>query len=266
MGDVFFSIWLNEIPSQLNLAIKSLPDAHGNLSFSSTVGFDQLQYNASVLAIRLLESELRSNRSRSDNHPAFSRRRKHRFPSYVKSSNPTDDFIFYTNVLPIDIEQIPFDIKRDFERGTRKQLPKLSTVAFFQSHSTSKAVDNDRETCWRTGRNVRRGDFFAIDFQRIRTNLSFTITVAHSIILQDDLDLNLSYDGLQWITYRSLKGISSTRHAYFFTEEKHSLKFNAAQFTTGFRSFRYIAFNASQVSLMSELKVCDVTIVTEKSR
>jgi hypothetical protein len=60
----------------------------------------------------------------------FSRQRNRRFPNYVKSSGGKDEFIFFTNILPIDIERIQFNISNDFERGSRNNLPKDQTFRF----------------------------------------------------------------------------------------------------------------------------------------
>ncbi|CAF4790657.1 unnamed protein product, partial [Rotaria sp. Silwood2] len=133
--------------------IRNLPASNAGASFSSSSKFLQYQYESSVLAIRILEHNLRRNQSNDTNYIGFSRKQNRRFPYYVKSSSPKDDFIFFTNILPIDIERIPFNVSKDFERGTRKNLPKGPKVSFFWSHSTVKAVDNDPKTCWRPGRN-----------------------------------------------------------------------------------------------------------------
>ncbi|CAF1185454.1 unnamed protein product [Rotaria magnacalcarata] len=247
LSDVFFSIWLNDIPSQFNINIHEFTGSNSGASFSSTSNFFQYQYQSSILAIRILEHNLRYNQSNATNQLGFRRWSNRRFPHYIKSSSLKDDFIFFTNVLPIDIENIPFNISKDFERGTRKNLPRGSSVAFFVSHTTLKVVDNDSKTCWRSGRNARRGEFFAIDFLHIQTNLSFSLTVRHTRELQDNLDFNLSLDGLWWITYRSLNGIKRKSQNSTSDEHQHVIVFNATEFNAGFHSFRYVAFNERTV-------------------
>ncbi|CAF3548706.1 unnamed protein product [Rotaria sp. Silwood1] len=261
-SDVFFSIWLNDIPSQLNMFIRNLPGSHTGASFSSTSKFLQYQYQSAVLAIRILEHNLRQNQSNDTNYIAFPRRQNRRFPYCVKSSSPKDDFIFFTNILPMDIQTIAFNISKDFERGTRKNLPRGPKIAFFYSHTTLKAVDNDPKTCWRPGRNVRQGEYFAMDFLYIRTNLSFSVTIGHSLKIQKNVDINLSFDGLWWITYRAIKGITIKSHNSTSNHQQYVIIFNSTEFNSGFHSFRFIAFNASRVSSLGEFQVCDVKIIT----
>ncbi|CAF0966015.1 unnamed protein product [Adineta steineri] len=262
LSDVFFSIWLNDIPSQFNMNIRNLPGSHTGASFSSSSNFLQYQHQSSVLAIRILEHHLRSNQSNNTNNTQFTRTSKRRFPYYIKSSNPNDEFIFYTNVLPIDIEHIPFNISKDFERGTRNNLPSGPGISFFASHTTLSAVDNKPSTCWRIGRNTRQGEFFAMDFLYIRTNLSFALIVGHTRELQNNIDMNLSFDGLLWTTYPSKKGITIRSQNSTSNKEQYKIIFNSSQFNLGFRSFRYVAFNASKISYLEELQVCDVKIIT----
>ncbi|CAF4460985.1 unnamed protein product, partial [Rotaria sp. Silwood2] len=229
----------------------------------SSSKFLQYQYESSVLAIRILEHNLRRNQSNDTNYIGFSRKQNRRFPYYVKSSSPKDDFIFFTNILPIDIERIPFNVSKDFERGTRKNLPKGPKVSFFWSHSTVKAVDNDPKTCWRPGRNVSQGEFFALDFLYIRTNLSFSLTIGHAWKIQKNIDINLSFDGLWWITYRTTKGITIKSHNSTLNEQQCVIIFNSTEFNAGFHSFRFIAFNSSRISSLGEFQVCDVKIIAK---
>ncbi|CAF1016228.1 unnamed protein product [Adineta steineri] len=262
LSDVFFSIWLNDIPSQFNMYIRNLPQSRTGSSFSSSSNFLQYQYQSSILAIRILEYNLRWNQSNNKNNIKFSRTQKRRFPYYVKSSNLNDEFIFYTNILPINIEHISFNISKDFNRGTRKNLPRGSGVSFFASHTTLKAVDNNPSTCWRIGRNTRQGEFFAMDFLYIRTNLSFALIIGHTRELQNNIDMNLSVDGLWWITYPSMNGITIRSQNSTLNKQQYMIIFNSSQFNLGFRSFRYVAFNASRISYLEEFQVCDVKIIS----
>lgn len=239
-----------------------MPGSHTRSSFSSSQSFLHFQYKSSILAIRILEHHLHWNQSNNTNRLEFSRRQNRHFPYYVKSSNPNDELIFFTNILPIDIEQIPFNISKDFELGTRKNLPRGPRLSFFHSHTTLKAVDNDPKTCWRIGRNARQGEFFAIDFLHIRTNLSFALTIGHTRELQNNLDMNLSFDGLWWIAYLSLKGITIKSQNSTCNDHQTMIIFNSAQFNAGFHSFRYVAFNASRISHFGEFQVCDIKLMT----
>lgn len=262
-SDVFFSIWLNDVPSQLNNNIKLLFKKDG-VSFSSTANFFNYQHLSSVLAIRTLEYNLRqSQSSNNNNHMKFLRQQNRNFPYLVKSSSPNDNFIFLTNILPINIERIPFNISKDNERGTRKNLPKGMNASFFISHTTLHAVDKNTKTCWESTRNVSQGDFFAIDFLFIRTNLSFSLTIGHTQELQKQLDLNLSFDGLRWITYRSLNGITIKKRKRTSNKYQYEIVFNSNMFNNGFRSFRYVAFNNSKPSTLGKFQVCDVQIISD---
>ncbi|CAF3783825.1 unnamed protein product [Rotaria sp. Silwood1] len=162
----------------------------------------------------------------------------------------------------MDIQTIPFNISKDFERSTRNNLPTGSAVSFFSSHTTLLVVDNNPKTCWQSGRNVRQGEYFAMDFLYIRTNLSFSVTIGHSWEIQKNVVINLSFDGLWWITYRAIKGITIRSQNSTSNQQQYVIIFNSTEFNSGFHSFRFIAFNASRVSSLGEFQVCDVKIIT----
>jgi hypothetical protein len=205
-GDLFFSIWLNDMPSQMVVNLRSLPSNANETDkpFSSTDGFPHFQHTSSILAIRKLEYALRLNESTTD--VTFPRQQNRRFPYYVKSPSPNDDFIFYSNVLPMDIEHIPFDVTLDADRATYRNVPAGPNYTHFASHNTLKAVDGDEKTCWRPFGLAKKGDFFAIDFLHIQNKIAFALVVEHSQKLQHSLDVRVSFDGAWWISHRSLKG------------------------------------------------------------
>jgi hypothetical protein len=256
-SDVFFAIWFNSIPSQFNLHIRPLPSDEGVVGFSSTTNFLRYQHEASVLAIRILEGQLRSTSSQTNESLSFSRDERRRFPYCVKTPSRNDDLIFLTNILPVDISRIPFNIANDAQRGTRSNLPHGDKVKSFCAHSTLHAVDNNNESCWRANRSTRPGDFFAVDLLSIRTNVSLSLAIGHSSTIQKQLELKISLDGRWWIAYRSHDGISIS---HLQSTADHMLTINASQFNHGFRSFRYLAFNATS-SIAEELKVCDVQLL-----
>ncbi|CAM4804563.1 unnamed protein product [Rotaria magnacalcarata] len=144
-SDLFFSIWLNDIPSQMVVNLLSLPATvnETNVSFSSTSNFYSSQHKSSVLAIRKLEAALRLNQPTMN--ITFPRKQNRRFSYCTKSPSPKDDFTFYSNVLPIDIEHIPFDIKVDSDRGTYRYVPNGPNYTHFIEYNTLKAVDNDEK-------------------------------------------------------------------------------------------------------------------------
>jgi len=259
---VFFSVWLNDIPVQINTNIHPLPSASskGSLPFSSTSDFDNLQHTSSVLAIRILEHSLRFDQSKNDD-VKFARQQHRRFPYYVKSPSVNDDFIFYTNILPYQLQEKSFNISQDYQRGTRSNLPQDSNVKYFTLHSTLKAVDNDLSSCWHGSREIHSNDFFAIDFLYIQTNVTFTLAVTHSTQLQKSLDVSISFDGLQWISYRSLNGIYTKRN-YESKQYLHSYLFDSSKFNPGFRSFRYISFKAIEDS-GDHFEVCEIQTITK---
>ncbi len=264
MSDVFFSIWLNDIPIQMNTNTRYQSSAFptGAFSFSSTPGFGHLQYISSVFAIRILEHSLRFDQSKNNDF-TFPRQQNRRSPIYIKSPSFNDDFIFYTNILPFQMQNISFNISRDFERGTRRNLPVGPNVTYFTSHTTWKAVDSDLSTCWQTNRAIRAGDFFAIDFLRAQTNITFILNVAHSSVLQENLDISISFDGIWWISYRSLRGIFIKRKQTS-QKELYIILFDSAQFAPGFESFRYISFKAIEYSDL-RFQVCEVQIVSKET-
>jgi len=265
LSDVFFSIWLNNIPVQINTNTRyqTSKSSRASLSFSSTLGFSQLQYRSSVLAIRILEHSLRSKSTHIDDDITFSRQQNRRLPYYVKSSSLNDDFIFYSNVFPFQFQNISFDILQDFRRGTRLNLPSDPNANYFSLHSTWKTADGDLSTCWHANRNIHADDFFAIDFLYIRTNVIFTLAVAHSPRLQNTLDVSISFDDLRWLSYRSQNGIFIKKNR---TSEQHlhTFLFDSAQFNPGFRSFRYISFKAIEDS-DHHFQVCEIQIVSKKN-
>lgn len=262
MSDVFFSIWLNNIPVQINTDIRNHPTSSGlaSLPFSSTSGFSKLQYRSSILAIRILERSLRSDPQKNHSKITFSRQENRRLPYYVKSSSLNDDFIFYTNVLPFQLHNISFDISQDFERGTRKNLPDNPNAKYFSLHSTWKTGDSDLSTCWYASREIRSDDFFAIDFLYIQKNIKFIVAVAHSPQIQKNLDISISFNGLQWLSYGSLNGIY-TKINRTLEEHLHTFLFDSAKFKMGFNAFRYISFKAIEHS-DHHFQVCEIQIVS----
>ena len=257
LSDVFFSVWLNEIPSQMNTDIKGL--GFGDIgAFSSTLGFGEMRHQSGIDAIRILEHALRVNQS-SNTTLTFPRHSRRRLPYSVKSPGLHDDLTFFTNVLPVDIDHIPFDIKKDFARGTGHNLPSGAVVDYFMSHSTLHAVDRDAATCWRPRDAVRRGDYFAIDFLRIQTNVSFALVIGHDRSLQASLEMQVSLDGLGWVPYRSLQVVSIesnvNRRRYL-----SKVTYNASQFRDGFRSFRYMMFKGNEAWKIP-FSVCDVKLI-----
>jgi hypothetical protein len=258
-SDIFFSIWLNDIPSQMVVDLRSLPQNPNETDkpFSSTDNFGSFQHTSSVLAIRKLESSLRMNQS--DSTINFPRQQNRRFPYYIKSPSPNDDFIFYSNALPVDIEHIPFNITLDADRGTYRNVPGGPNYTHFVNYNTLKAVDQHEKTCWRPNGPVRKGDFFAVDFLRIQSNIIFALVIGHSQKLQSRLDVCISFDGIWWISHGSLEGIF-THVTGFFTAGPYRLIIDSRRFPSELQSFRYIAFNATD-DFHEVYQVCDVKMI-----
>jgi len=259
LSDVFFSMWLNAIPSQMVVNLRSFP-ANSNepdQPLSSTQDFPNTLHTSSVLAIRKLEYSLRLNESTTS--IAFPRQQNRRFPYCVRSPSLNDDFIFFSNVLPIDIESIPFDITRDADRGTYRNVPSGPNYTHFASYNTLKAVDGNGETCWRPLGTVKKGDFFAVDFLRIQSDITFALVIGHSWKLQQSLDVRVSFDGVLWISHRSLKG-TLVDNDESSTPNFHRLVVQSRQFSPELRSFRYIAFNATY-AFAEPFQVCDIRTV-----
>jgi hypothetical protein len=258
-SDVFFSIWLNDIPSQMVVNLRQLPADPNQVdkAFSSTDGFYEFQHTSAVLAIQKLEYSLRLNESKAS--VTFPRKQNRRFPYCVRSPSANDDFIFYSNILPIDIEHIPFDVTREADRATYRNVPGGPNYTHFASHNTLQAVDDNGATCWRPLRTVEKGDFFAIDFLHIQNNIAFSLVVGHSEKLQHSLDVRISFDGVWWISDQLFKSrfinINGTSTTNF-----HRLVFDSKQFPLELQSFRYITFNATY-AFAEAFQVCDVQII-----
>lgn len=256
---MFFSIWLNDIPSQLLANLRSVPSASNetHVAFSSTNEFPEYFHTSAVLAIRKLDFALRLNQSRTN--VDFPRQQKRRFPYCVRSPSLDDDLIFFSNVLPVAIEHTPFDIMHDADRGTYRNTPNGQNYTHFVMYNTLKAVDNDRNTCWRPLGTVKKGDFFAIDFLHLQNNITFALIIGHSWKLQKSLDLRVSFDGILWLSYPSSQSMyikddgSSTPSLQRFVLESKN-------FSPEFRTFRYIAFNATY-DFTESFQICDVRTI-----
>lgn len=229
--------------------------------FSATPRFAELQYKSAVLAIRILQQALSSEQTTTEKSVTFSRQAKARFPVYVKSPSANDDLLFFSNIVPFDVYAIPFNISNDFERGTRRNLPRDPNTQYFSSHSSWKAVDTDLSTCWYAPRDLREGDFFALDFLRVERDVRFTLAVTHSSIMQMTLDVGISFDGVHWISYRTLQGrfIKENRSSEDYL---HTYLFDAAQFPSGFNSFRYLRFQAIEAS-DHRFQICEIQKITK---
>ncbi|CAF0720185.1 unnamed protein product [Adineta steineri] len=259
VSDLFFPIWLNDIPSQMIVNLRMLPTSPnetGN-SFLPEKESDDLQQTSTILAIRKLEYSLRLNQSNTNID--FPRYQHRQFPYYVKSSSLNDDFIFYTNILPIDIEHIAFSIEKDAERATYRNIPSGSDYTHFTGHNTLQAIDGNEDTCWHPNKRIKSGDFFAIDFLRIQSNILVTFVLQHTKKLQNKLDMRLSFDGISWISYRSRKGILTSTGSVT-AGGSHRLIIDSRQFPSELQSFRYISFNATH-DFDEVFQVCDVQII-----
>jgi hypothetical protein len=180
-------------------------------------------------------------------------------PYTVKSPGLHDDLTFFTNILPVDITRIPFDIRKDFARGTRGNLPDGETVDHFESHSTLHAVDQDADTCWTPKQAVRRQDYFAIDFLRIQANITFVLIIGHDRSLHASLEMRVSLNGRWWIPYRSWQGISIESNVGG-RKGMSKITYNSSQFRDGFRWVRYVVFKGN-VAWKTAFSVCDVKII-----
>lgn len=259
MSDLFFSIWLNDIPSQMVVNLVPLPEDINttDIPFSSTIDFSNLQYEASVLAIQKLESALHSNQSTVN--ISFPRKQNRLLPYCTRSPSPKDDLIFYSNVLPIDIEHIPFDIKLEPDRATYRNLPSGPRYTHFVQYNTLQAVDSNTDTCWKPHQFVKKGDFFAIDFLRIQTGLIFSLTIGHSQKLQRSLSMQISFDGVRWLSDLSVKSILSNINQTLI-ENHQRFVIDSRNFSFELQSFRYISFNATY-DVEEPFQICDVEII-----
>lgn len=228
-----------------------------SVSFSGTDHFSELQHKSSVKAISILERELRS---KPIGEPTFSRHTHRQFPTYIKSPSLADDFIFYTNIFPLDFENIPFNISKDNKRGTRENLPHGASVNYFCTHATLRAVDQIPSTCWTHPKPVGIGQFFAIDLLRIRSNITLLITVKHDRSLYEKLELSVSLNGIWWMPYRSLNGIFIQKKSRFWSTNYNSYLINSSKFNHGFSTFRYMKYEAIKETDLA-FDVCEIKLI-----
>jgi hypothetical protein len=239
--------------------IRELPKETNKIdqAFSSTGNFYTLQYEGAVHAIRTLDHALRTNQTNAS--VVFPRHQHRRFPYLLKSPSATDSFIFFTNMLPIDIEHVPFNISIDFDRGTNRNLPHGPNYKHFSSHSTLAAVDSDLVTCWKPNRSMNQGDYFGVDLLRIKTNSRILLVVRNLSILLDHIDLRISLDGMVWTSCQPSTDCPIERVDSSFNSFNGYLV-DAMRFPPAFQSFRYIAFNCTYASAKI-FEVCDVRMI-----
>lgn len=256
-SDQFFSIWMNQIPSQFNGRL--IHSEEGASSSFFNFDFEEIQYRASILAIRTLVENLKiSKRSK-----IFRRQRiTNLVVDSVKSPcSYTNLWIFFSNCLPIDrIEEIPFNVTVDLKRSTRKNLPNSNgspykdDLHFFEKFNTANAVDDDRTTCWKINRLLRPGDFFGVDFLYVQMNKfwSFTIVYRHSTRLQKQLEISISLDSRIWrvLPPTETKGI-------FYNEDKLYVTFLPRKFPLSFQKFRFVRFTFQGMNETS-FEICEI--------
>ena len=188
-----------------------------------------MQQTSSILALRQLESSLRSNEQQANS--TFPRHQQRRFPYLIKTSSPTDEFILFSNILP-------FDISTQFTRHENE----FKSNDLINSNVT-KAIDGDETTCWNPRKFVNKGDFFAFDFHSIETNVILLLIVNQTENFRNHLDIRVSFDGQWWISSPLLsQQIKSEK----FMDTFHRLIIDSEHFPLQLRSFRYISFNATR--------------------
>jgi len=249
---------MNQLPAQFNG--RMLHSNEGASSSFDNFDFQSIQHRASVLAIEILEKILRNSRYSN----IFDRKRaSNSFVTNTKSPcSYNDRFIFYTNCLPINnLEEIPFNITTDKNRGTRSNLPIRNSpyresLTFFEKFNTANAVDNDNTTCWKSNRLVQHGDYYGIDFQIIQTSrdLSFSIEYLHENSLQEQLEISISLDSIKWIRLpEQQSGIS-------YNKQSNLVTFDTRLFPNGFQIFRFIKF-MSLTDGIDSFHVCEVKLL-----
>ena len=259
-GDQFFAIWMNQLPAQFNG--RMLHSSEGAASSFENFDFQSIQHRASVLAIEVLESTLRT----SPNSPLFDHHRaSNRLATYTKSPcSYNDRFIFFTNCLPINnLEKIPFNITTDKRRGTRANLPNThrspfhTDLTFFEKHNTANAVDNDQSTCWKNNRAVEAGDLYGIDFQFIQTSrdLSFSIEYLHETSFQESLQISISLNSIKWIVLPR-----EDHSGIVYDREKKLMTIHTRSLPDEYQVFRLIKFTSLKDSIHS-FHLCEVKII-----
>lgn len=256
---MFFSLWLNDIPSQLVARLVPIVTNRNEAidSLQPVLGLGDLQKVASILAIRKLEYSLRLNHSHTD--ASFRRRSPRRFPYLNKSPSPKDEFVFMNNVLPVDIERVPFDISLHAERATFADFANGINYTHYLLYNTFQAIDTDETTCWRPARPTRKGDFFAVDLLSLQPHVTVVFSLRHSEKLQESLDMRLSFDGVHWMSYRSFRGIYQTG-VNLLSANAYRLLIDSRQFPSQLHSFRYLAFNATE-DVDETFQICNIEVI-----
>lgn len=157
------------------------------------------------------------------------------------------------------MENVPFNISQDFERGTRENLPNAHDVKHFSEHGTLKVVDRHVSTCWTNHRDIRPNDFFAIDFLDIQSGVIFTIHLTNNTQILEKTDIGISLDGIRWLFYKSLNGIYRKIDK---TTQQYTYIFDSNEFNQGFQSFRYFSFNIKEKS-DCRFEVCEIEIISK---
>lgn len=258
-ADIFFSLWLNEVPTQFSTIIfnqRRTSDSQ-DISFSDTDDFYTMQRRAASKAITIIEKELRLNLTQGS---AFPRHVSRRFPFHVMTPSLDDNLIFYTNIIPLDFPNTPFNISVDKERATPQNYPSGPTFTYFMNNPPTNAVDKINETCWKHKSAIRIGQYFAIDFLRIHTNIRFILIIRHDRHFHEKLRISISLDGIHWIIYPSLNGFSHITDSWVKMNEFQIYRVDSSDFIKGFSSFRYIKFQAMMNS-HHILQVCEIQLL-----
>lgn len=245
LSDIFFSLWLSVISVNMNRSIFYYQSA-SSFELVPHIVSTPPSYNQYKTSIDFFKHLLHSNQDHSDSIP-YIPEQKLVHSLYARSPGVKDDLIFYSNSFVETHQNLLTDVK-------------TSSVRYYD---TWRAVDGDLSTCWQSSRDIQSNDFFAIDFLRAQTNITFLLTVKHSSVLQKNLVVSLSFDGRWWLSYRSLRGISFQNYRNL-QEDFVSILFDASQFTLGFRSFRYISFKTMNNS-NQRFEVCEVELIPQEN-
>lgn len=247
------------MPTQMvaHLRFISFPTNLTDVAYSGHKNFYDGQYRSSVVAIRVLEHVLRTNPTNVT--LKFPRGQKRQFPYRVQSHSNNDDYLFFTNILPIEVESIPFNITVDFDRGTYRYVPGGPNYVHFEAHHTLKALDDSNKTCWCPNRTVRRGEFFAVDFLRIQSNLHFLLVLGSNFTLRRNIDMRISFDGVEWESCTPLERFPSKVQGPTVSGET-AYSFNASLFPANFQVFRSVGSFATRA--IEKFHVCDVRLLS----
>ncbi|ORE10545.1 hypothetical protein BCV72DRAFT_238681 [Rhizopus microsporus var. microsporus] len=181
-ADIYFTIYMNQIPYQL--------EGHGSLK--KTLGVKEIEHMN--LGLNTLYNHLKKQGTGLLKPYVDSL-----FDRNARVSCKRDQCLFLTNkqVLP-DIQLFSYNPTVGIQ--TSKQMHDDYITDHYQEHFYAHAVDDNDMTSWKSIQNIHAGDYIGLDLlMPIRTPLKYRFVVHHPYYYKNSLRIQISYNGLEWI-------------------------------------------------------------------